>query len=836
METTQTTQKIVQKIIEDEMKHSYIDYAMSVIVGRALPDVKDGLKPVHRRILFAMNELAMHHNKPFKKSARIVGEVLGKFHPHGDSAVYDSIVRMAQDFSLRYPLINGQGNWGSIDGDNAAAMRYTECRLSKISEEMLQNIEKETVDFQPNFDGSLTEPIVLPSKIPNLLLNGSSGIAVGMATNMPPHNLNEVADAITATIDNPDITVNELLNYVQAPDFPTGGIVYSAGILESYTYGRGRVIVRAKTRIEEHKGKQRIIVSEVPYTVNKAQMIEHIADLVRDKKIIGIGDIRDESDRDGIRVVLEIKKDNDTDVILNQLFKHTRMQITFGINMLALVNNEPKTLGLKSLINYHIQHRQDVIRKRTQFDLTKAEKKAHIFEGLIIALNSIDAIVQLIKSSKSVEIARLGLSQNYSLSEEQANAILEMKLSRLTSLEQEKIRQDLEETKKFISEMKDILSSEKKILELIKTELKELKKEYGDSRRTEIVAGGDDIELNVEDLIEEQNMVVTITHHGYIKRMPIDTYKQQRRGGRGVVGATAKGEEDFIETIFVASTHSYLLFFTNKGQAYWLKVYQIPETGRQAQGKAIVNLLELSEAEKITAFVPVPIFVEGNYLVLATKKGIIKKTDIMSYSNPRKGGIIAINLEGNDELVSARLTDGSRNLILASKKGSAIHFAEGDVRAAGRTSMGVYGMRLKADDEVIGMVISDPSMTLLTITENGFGKRTKIDEYSVIHRGGLGVINIQCNERNGDVVAVKEVSDKDDIMIISKNGIVIRTLAGDISIIGRNTQGVRLMKLEADDKVVDAAIIIPEDNGNINGNIPDNNLEIDNKSELINKG
>ena len=792
------------------MKRSYIDYAMSVIVGRALPDVRDGLKPVHRRILYAMNELAMHHNKPFKKSARIVGEVLGKFHPHGDSAVYDTLVRMAQDFSLRYPLINGQGNWGSIDGDNAAAMRYTEARLSKIAGEMLQDIDKETVNFQDNFDGSLKEPIVLPSKLPNLLVNGTSGIAVGMATNMPPHNLNEVADAIIACIDNPEISVPEIMKYVRAPDFPTGGIVYTSGITESYSYGRGRVIIRSKTRIEEHKGRQKIIITEVPYTVNKSMMIEQIADLVRDKRVLGISDIRDESDRDGIRVVIEIKKDNDPDVVLNQLFKHTRMQITFGVNMLALVNNEPKTLNIKKLVESHISHRQDVIRRRTQFDLTKAEKKAHILEGLIIALKNIDSVVILIKKSKSVEEARLSLTEKYTLSVEQANAILEMRLSRLTSLETEKIQQDHKETLQLISELKAILASEKKILEMIKTELAELKEQYGNARRTEIVEGGEGIEIDIEDLIEEGTMVVTITHSGYIKRLPIDTYKQQRRGGKGVIGTGTK-EEDFVETIFVANTHSYILFFTDHGQVYWLKVYQIPEAGRQAKGKAIVNLLELSENEKISTFIPVPKFEDHLYLVLATKNGTIKKTELKAYSNPRKGGIRAINLDDNDLLVSAKLTNGKQNLILASKNGNAVHFNEKDVRAAGRTSMGVRGMKLKQGDEVVDMVVADEALTLLTVTENGYGKRTKISDYSVIRRGGQGVINIQCNERNGSVVAVKAVADKDDLMIISKNGIIIRTLAGDISVIGRNTQGVRLMRLETDDIVMSAARIINEE-------------------------
>ncbi len=675
---------------------------------------------------------------------------------------------------------------------------------------MLQDIDKETIDMQDNFDGSLKEPSVLPSKLPNLLVNGTSGIAVGMATNMPPHNLNEVADAITACIDNPEITIPELMHFVRAPDFPTGGIVYTAGIMESYTYGRGRVIVRAKTRVEEHKGRERIIVSEIPYTVNKSMMIEQIADLVRDKRIPGIADIRDESDKDGIRVVIEVKKDNDPDVVLNQLFKHTRMQITFGINNLSLVGNEPKTLNIKELVQHHISHRHDVIKRKTQFELSKAEKKAHILEGLIVALKSIDAVVTLIKGSKSVDSARLSLTQRFSLSIDQANAILEMRLSRLTSLEQDKILQDHRETVQLIAELKSILARERKIMGLIKKELEELKQQYGDMRRTEIVEGGEGVEIDIEDLIEDETMVVTITHSGYIKRLPINTYKQQRRGGKGVIG-TGTREEDFVENIFVANTHSYILFFTDQGQVHWLKVYLIPEAGRQAKGKAIVNLLELSENEKITAFVPVPKFEENMYLVLATRKGTIKKTDLKAYSNPRKGGIRAINLDSSDMLVGAKLTNGRQSLILASRKGNAVHFSETDVRAAGRASMGVRGMKLRNDDEVVDMVVADTNMTLLTVTENGYGKRTKISDYSIIRRGGLGVINIQCNERNGNVVAVKAVDDMDDLMLISKNGIVIRTMAGDISVIGRNTQGVRLMRMAADDKVVAAARIINEE-------------------------
>jgi len=1252
------------RLIDDEMKQSYLDYSMSVIVGRALPDVRDGLKPVHRRILYAMNSMGLLHNKPFKKSARIVGEILGKYHPHGDSAVYDTIARMTQDFSLRYPLVDGQGNWGSVDGDSPAAMRYcvtgdtliltdkgimpikeisnkveenirikvlskdrkinnavkffnsgehgiieieseqgykikgslnhpvlcliqgksrkpilkwktlnnvttsdyvlinrkgslfsrkdtslkpyipktsdkrkqfnlpkkmsselafllgalvsegsfhqgqilfgnkdkvfyatikkyitqlfpgitlyerkmkgdceglsiyyrsivaflenigltnskseskeipftimrsrkqyiaaflkglfegdgsiqfktdkrhngksielcyhskskkliyqlkvlllnfgivttkpytdkrnncykltisgydnlmtfksqigffsakkrwrlvriwdvsslrmsktdyipflsdylrakydksfikrnnfdrypnlertytqlvsiitkddkklidyllknryffnrikeikklkkketvysvkvdsechsfiangfinhnTEARLKKIAGEMLQDIDKETVKFQPNFDNSLKEPTVLPAKFPNLLVNGSSGIAVGMATNIPPHNLIEVADAAINLIDNPDIDVDDLMKYIKGPDFPTGGIVMgTAGIKTAYTYGRGRAIVRAKTKTEDHAGRTRIIVTEIPYMVNKALMIEEIADLVRQKKIQGIADLRDESDREGMRVIIELKKDATSEVVLNQLFAHSRMQTTFGINMVSLVNNEPKTLSLKSMIQHYISHRQDIVRKRTGFDLRKASERAHLLEGLIIALNNIDQVIKIIKSSSSADHAKKALLESFTLSDKQAQAILEMRLQRLTSLEQDKIKTEHSQLLKLIEELKAILADEQKILEIIKKELVEIKETYGDARRTELIAGGDDFDIDIEDLIEEEDVVITVSHEGYIKRASVDTYRQQRRGGKGVIAATTR-EEDFVEHLFTANTKSYILFFTDKGQLHWLKVYKIPEASRQARGKPIINLIDISKGEKITAFIPVMDFNEGKYLIMATKKGIIKKTELKAYSNPRRGGIRAIILEGNDMLINVKMTDGTQKIMLATKNGMASRFSEKDVRPVGRTARGVIGIRLRQGDEVVGTIVAVSTNSLLTVTENGYGKRTLISEYRRINRGGIGVINIQCSDRNGKVVAIKSVTDHDEVMLISKRGIIIRTPAKDISIIGRSTQGVRLMKLSPEDKVVAAAKIIPENNNN---NHTNNNNDEESGSEI----
>jgi DNA gyrase subunit A len=797
-------EKVVQRVIEEEMQRSYLDYSMSVIVGRALPDVRDGLKPAHRRVLFAMHDMGMLHNKPFKKCARIVGEVLGKYHPHGDMAVYDTLVRMAQDFSLRYPLIQGQGNFGSVDGDSAAAMRYTEARLNKLAEEILTDIDKETVKFVANFDGSLQEPTVLPAKLPNLLVNGSSGIAVGMATNIPPHNLSEVADGIIAVIDNPEIEAHELMEYVPAPDFPTGGIICGKqGIIEAYKTGKGKLVIRAKTIVEELKNRQQIIVNEIPYQVNKSLMIEQIAELVSDKKIMGISDIRDESDREGMRIVIELKQDALPEVVLNQLFKHSKMQVTFGVIMLSLVDNKPRVLPLKDLIQYYIQHRQIIVRKRTDFELKKAEQRAHILEGLIIALNNIDEVIALIRKSRSVEQARDGLLSRFKLSTEQAQAILDMRLQRLTSLEQDKVKIEHKELLKLIAELKSILASEQKILNIIKQEVAELKITYGDARRTVVEDTFEDLEI--EDLIKEEDMVVTVTHEGYMKRLPIDTYKQQKRGGKGII-ATETREGDFVEHVFIANTHSYILFFTDKGKVHWLKVYQLPEAGRQSKGRPIVNLLNLEQSERITAFTPVKQFNEG-YIVMATKKGIIKRSPLQYFANPRKGGIIAITLSGNDQLIKALLTDGKQQIMLATKKGRANKFNEKDITVVGRTAQGVRGIRLKEGDELIDMVLGDDSKTLLTITQNGYGKRTQISDYRLINRGGSGVRNIICSERNGGVVAVRAVVDEDEMIFISNGGMIIRTAAGGISVIGRNTQGVTLMKLEDNDRVVSAGII-----------------------------
>jgi len=804
-ENEQKEQRIVKRLIADEMRESYISYSMSVIVGRALPDARDGLKPVHRRVLYTMYENGLFHNKPFRKSANVVGNCMAKYHPHGDAAIYDTLVRMAQDFSLRYPLVQGHGNFGSIDGDSPAAMRYSEARLSKLAEEMLEDIDKETVKFQPNFDDSAKEPIILPSKLPNLLINGSSGIAVGMATNMPPHNLVEIADGIIKVIDNPDITVDELIAVIKGPDFPTGGLICGrAGIISAYHTGRGRIVVRSKTEIIDKANKKAIIISEIPYMVNKAVLVEQIADNVRNKRISGISDLRDESDREGIRVVVELKKDANPEIVLNQLYKHTRMQDSFGIINLALVNNQPKVLNLRELIICHINHRRQVIRKRTEFDLTKAEERAHILKGLRIALANIDNVITLIKKSVSADDARKLLISRFKLTEKQANAVLDMKLQKLSSLEQKKIKDELESLLKLIEQLKAILASEQKILNIIKTELLELKKKYGDERRTHFTDIEEDIEI--EDLIKEEEMVIIVTHDGYIKRLPLDTYKQQHRGGKGVI-ATKTKEEDFVEDIFITSTHSYLLFFTDRGMVYWLKAYKVPEESRIAKGKAIINLLNLKN-EKITSVIPIREFKKGYYLLMATKNGIIKKTELEAYSRPRANGIIAINLDKGDELINAVLTDGAKNILLATRSGMAVKFNERDARPVGRTSRGVIGIRLRENDCVVGMIIADDNKALLTITENGYGKRTLINNYRLINRGGYGVINIQCSERNGNVVSVNSINGSDEIILISRRGIVIRMPANGISLIGRNTQGVRLMRLSNDDSVVSAAKII----------------------------
>jgi DNA gyrase subunit A len=802
-------EKLIPTVVEEEIKRSYLDYSMSVIVGRALPDARDGLKPVHRRVLYAMYDLGMLSNKPFKKSARIVGEVIGKYHPHGDMAAYDTLVRMAQDFSLRYPLIQGQGNFGSVDGDNAAAMRYTEARLSKIAEEILEDLKKETVDFQPNFDGELKEPVVLPCKLPNLLVNGSSGIAVGMATNIPPHNMGEIIDGTIHLIDNPAAAPEQIARLVKGPDFPTGGIIVgTSGIKDAYTTGKGKVRIKAKTSYETVKDRTNIIVTEIPYQVNKALLIEQIADLVRDKQVTGIHDIRDESDRDGMRIVIELKSDATPDVVLNQLFKHTRLESTFGINFLALINNEPKQLNLKDLLSAFIGHRKDVVRRRTQFDLTKAEERAHILEGLIIALNDIDNVVQKIKKSKDAETAKVILISDYSLSEAQAKAILDMKLQKLASLEQKGIKDEHKSLVQLIAELKSILASEQRILDLIKAELLEMKAKYADARRTEIGMAAQE-EVCVEDLIEDEDVVVTVTHAGYIKRIPVDTYRQQGRGGKGVIGASTN-EEDFVEQLFITSTHSNVLFFTNKGQVHWLKVYDIPVGSRQSKGKAIINLIGIEQDEKISAFVPVRQFDDQHFIMICTKSGTIKKTSLEEFSHPRKGGIRAITINEGDDLIDVVLTDGTMNIIIATSEGMAVRFQESDVRPMGRTAAGVRGITLKGTDKVIGMVIADDTRTLLTVTENGYGKRTPIPDYRLIRRGGIGVKNILCSERNGNAVAIRSITDEDELMLISQSGIIIRTAAKEISVIGRATQGVRVMKLEQGDRLVDAAMIVRE--------------------------
>ncbi|NOR49107.1 MAG: DNA gyrase subunit A [Methanosarcinaceae archaeon] len=805
------TDRIIKLNIEDEMKTSYIDYAMSVIVGRALPDVRDGLKPVHRRILFGMQEQGMTRDKPYKKSARIVGDVMGKYHPHGDAAIYDTMVRMAQDFNLRYPLADGQGNFGSIDGDSAAAMRYTEVRMDRIAEEMLADIDKKTVDFIPNYDGSLEEPTVLPSKLPNLLVNGSTGIAVGMATNMPPHNLNEIVDAVNMTIDDPDIEIQDLMGVVKGPDFPTGAYIFgSSGIRSAYQTGRGIVKMRAKTHIEENKNKEKIIIDEVPYQVNKARLIENIAELVKEKKIAGITDLRDESDRDGIRVVIELGRGTNSDVVLNQLYKHTQMESSFGIINLALVDGQPQVLNLKELIVHFIDHRVVVITRRSQFELEKARKRAHILEGLQIALDHIDQVIALIRASKTVEEARNGLMSNFDLSEEQAKAILEMRLQKLTGLEREKIDNEHKELLETIKGLLELLGDRAKILKLIKEELADIRQRYGDARRSQIIEGG--VDLEDEDLIPVEDVVVTISNSGYIKRMPIDTYTQQRRGGRGVIGMDTK-EADFVEDLFVASTHDYILFFTDRGRVHWLKVYEIPDASRQSRGKAIINLIEVDNSENVTAQIPVKTFDQGHNLIMATRCGVVNKTDLSAFKNPRRGGIIAIKLDDGDELQTVKLTDGSMDIIIGTRHGKAIRFSETDVRATGRGSRGVRGIRLVSDNYVVGMDIVRDDATLLTITENGFGKRTEFSEYRNINRGGQGVITIISSIRNGLVVDVKAVDESDELMVTTSGGIIIRVPVSDIRIQGRNTQGVKIMNVHGGDKVMGVARVVREDSG-----------------------
>jgi len=807
-----TREKVVPIYVEDEMRNSYIDYSMSVIVSRALPDVRDGLKPVHRRVLVAMRELNLLHDRPFRKSAKITGDVTGNYHPHGTAAVYETMVRMAQTFSMRYPLVDGQGNFGSVDGDAPAAERYTEARLTEFAEEMLRDIDKNTVDMRPNYDESREEPVVLPAGVPNLLVNGSSGIAVGMATNVPPHNLREIVDAIHHVVDHPDCEIDELLNIVTGPDFPTGGIIYGRqGILDCYRTGRGHITVRSKTDVEEiRKDREAIIVTEIPYMVSKAALLEKIADLVKDGPLDGISDLRDESDRDGMRIVIELKRDAQPKVVLNQLFKHTQMQTTFGANMLALVGNRPLTLTLKEMIEHYIAHRQDVVVRRTKFDLAEAEKRAHILEGLKIALDHIDEIVKLIRAAADTEAARTGLMGRFGLSEIQANAILEMRLSRLTGLERKKVEDEYLEVIQLIESLKAILASPAKVLAIIKDELVGVKERFGDERRTEIVAGSGEFEA--EDLIAEEDMVITISHAGYIKRLPVTTYRSQRRGGRGVTGAGTR-EEDFIEHLFIASTHSYILVFTDRGRVYWLKVHEVPQGGRTAKGKAIVNMVEMSQQERVAAVLPVKEFDDTHFIMMVTKNGTAKKTPLSAYSNPRRGGIVAIGVDENDALIDAVLTDGTQEIVLQKRNGKAIRFNEGDVRPMGRTAYGVRGVTLEEDDAVVGMIAVKREASLLVATENGYGKRSPISEYRITGRGGKGIISIQATERNGRVVAALEVVPTDQVMLITRGGIVIRTKVSEISEIGRNTQGVRLINLEEGDQLIDVARVEEKDEG-----------------------
>ncbi|MBM4176075.1 MAG: DNA gyrase subunit A [Ignavibacteria bacterium] len=803
-------EKIVPVTIEEEMRGSYIDYAMSVIVARALPDVRDGLKPVHRRVLYGMHELGLAHNRAYKKSARIVGEVLGKYHPHGDSAVYDTMVRMVQDFSLRYPLVAGQGNFGSVDGDSPAAMRYTEARLARISEEILRDLEKNTVDFAPNFDDSLQEPTLMPSYLPNLLVNGSSGIAVGMATNIPPHNLTEVIDGLIALIKDPDLKNEKLMKYVTAPDFPTGGIIYGYdGVKDAYTTGRGKLTIRAKANVETLKNnRENIVVSELPYQVNKSSLIEKIADLVREGKLDDISDVRDESDRDGLRIVIELKRDAQTEVVMNQLYKHTNMQVTFGVIMLALVNGVPTVLTLKEAMQHFIDHRHEVLVRRTKFDLDAAERRAHILEGYKIALDHIDAIVQLIKKSKDVETAKTGLMKKFKLSEIQAKAILDMRLQRLTGLERKKIEDEYKETIKLIEKLRAILASKVKRMQLISEELLQIKERYGDERRTQVIK--DYTEFNIEDIIAEEDVVITISHNGYIKRFPVSGYRRQSRGGKGVTGAATR-EDDFIEHMFIASTHNYILLFTDQGRCHWLKVYEIPEGGRATRGRSILNLIKVDKGDNIRAFVSIRDFDPKKYVVMATEKGLIKKTKLDAFSNPRKGGIIAINLKKGDKLIEAKVSEGTDDLIIGTYEGMAIRFSETDVRDMGRGAAGVKAVKLNKTDRVVGMIVSKRKASVLVVTEQGFGKRTEIDEYRITRRGGKGVRTLKTSDKNGKMVSIRELEDNDDLVIITNKGMIIRQHAKDLRLMGRNTQGVRLIRLNQNDKIAAIARVIPEE-------------------------
>ncbi len=799
--------KVLPVEINSEMKKSYIDYAMSVIVMRALPDVRDGFKPVHRRILYAMHEAGMASNKPYKKSARIVGEVLGKYHPHGDSSVYGATVRLAQDFSTRYLMVDGHGNFGSIDGDSAAAMRYTEVRMSKIAESMLQDIEKDVVDFTPNYDESLQEPKVLPSRIPNLLVNGSAGIAVGMATNIPPHNLGEVIDAVVHFVDNEDAQVEDLMQYVQGPDFPTAALILGTeGIRSAYTTGRGVVKIRARAEIEkmERGGKERIVVTEIPYQVNKSRLIENIAQLVNNKSIDGITDLRDESDRTGMRIVIELRRDVNSNVILNQLYKHTQMQTSFGIINLALVDGKPQVLNLKQMIGHYVQHQHDVLVRKSNFELGKAKDRAHILEGLKIALGNIDRVIKIVRSADTAELARTALMETLSLSDKQAQAILEMRLQRLVGLEREKIDSEYKAVMENIAYLTDLLQNEPKMREVIKNDLLEIKRKYADKRRTEITI--DTSEIDNEELIPVEDIAITVSHQGYIKRLPIDTYRNQKRGGRGIMGMTTK-DEDFVEHLFITTTHHYIFVFTNLGKMYALKGYEIPDASRQAKGTAIINLLQITPGEKVNAVIPIKEFSDEIFLFMATNKGTVKKSRLNDFKNFRKGGLIAINLDDNEELIGVKMTDGNSNIIMATKLGQAIQFNEQDVRTMGRTAHGVRGIRLDSRDSVVDMDVVKPGSHILTVTEEGLGKRTDVEEYRDQKRGGSGVINLRVTNKTGNVAAVKSVMGDEELVLITTDGIVLRTNVGDISIYSRATQGVKIIKTEADDKVTSIALI-----------------------------
>ncbi|WP_103664284.1 DNA gyrase subunit A [Gracilimonas amylolytica] len=812
-------EKIIPITIEDEMQSSYIDYSMSVIVSRALPDVRDGLKPVHRRILYGMNDLGMLHNRNYKKSARIVGEVLGKYHPHGDSAVYDSIVRMVQDFSLRYPLADGQGNFGSIDGDSAAAMRYTEVRMDRLSEEMLADINKDTVDYSPNFDDTLEEPTVLPSMLPNLLINGASGIAVGMATNMAPHNMSEVIDGVQAYIDDPDIEIKQLMKHITAPDFPTAGIIYGyEGVKEAYETGRGKVTLRARANTEELRGnREQIVITEIPYQVNKSTLIQKIAQLVNDEKITEISEVRDESDREGIRIVIILKRSANAGVVLNQLYKYTQMQTTFGIINLALVKGRPKVMNLKELIYHFVEHRVDIIIRRTIYDLDQAEARAHILEGLKIALDNLDEVIKTIRASNSPNEANIELRKKFALTDIQAKAILDMRLQKLTGLEREKIDGEYREIIDKIADYREILSNRDKQTEIIKKELADLKKRYGDERRTQVVHSAED--FNIEDMIANEDVVVTISNKGFIKRMPVSGYRRQRRGGKGMKGTTTRDEE-YVEHLFVATTHNYILFFTEKGMCYWLKVYEIPEGGRLARGRAIVNLIDIDKDDQIKAFVPVKTLDDEEYIndhsiIMATKDGLVKKTTLEAYSRPRRDGIIAINIKEGDSLLAAELTDGDSQIILANKNGRAIRFHEEEVREMGRNTSGVKGMNLSKDGEIVDMVVirNAHEATVLAMSENGYGKRSLVDDYREQSRGGKGVITLKITPKTGSLIALKEVTDQDDLMIITEKGKVIRMNCGGIRTMGRNTQGVRIMRLDSDGAIAAVTRVVNEEEG-----------------------